>query len=247
MDGDNELLITKPTKQDTAMEIVTPVSVISAVRNRTARLQANLPTWLDDPGIDEIVVVDWGSDELIKVEWPRTRIVRVEAKEWNWEMALNLAAQVARGDVLLQLDVDYRICRDFVATHVPYINNGKSFAAGYSGDARSENERHLAGLLMVDRRDFEAVGGYNEGLRGYGYGDQDIVKRLRSMRLTRYGVDLDRVSHVPHGDEMRLNGETSCKESIKANYRRARRQPWHAGCIKWCEVNIRLVSVEQLS
>ena len=227
------------------MENAITVSVITAVRNRTDRLQANISTWLDDYGIDEVVVVDWGSDTPIKLEWPRTVVVRAEATIWNWETALNLAAKVAYGNVLLQLDVDYCLYGDFVAAHIQSVEAGKSFVAGYSGEARNDNERHLSGLLMVSRPDFEVVGGYNENLMGYGYGDQDITKRLRIAGLTRHSFDYNKVEHIAHGDKMRMTDcrNETCEQSIRRNKWRARRWPWNADCKKWCDQNMGQVTI----
>ncbi|WP_313249240.1 galactosyltransferase-related protein [Stenotrophomonas indicatrix] len=66
-----------------------------------------------------------------------------------------------------------------------------------------DGTRQAPGLLFVYRKDFEAINGYNAGLHGWGWEDQDMISRLT------LGNGLVRISdgsaiHISHGDEARI-------------------------------------------
>jgi hypothetical protein len=69
-------------------------------------------------------------------------------------------------------------------------------------DAR-DGTRNAPGLLFVRRSDFLEVGGYNSGLHGWGWEDQDMIGRLT------LGAGLDRIIegyavHLSHDDQARV-------------------------------------------
>lgn len=83
-------------------------TLLVGVRDRTAALLRVLPSWLAVHELDEIVLVDWGSPTpLQRAQLPldaRLRLVTApHEREWNLARAYNLAAQFARGAVLLKV------------------------------------------------------------------------------------------------------------------------------------------------
>jgi hypothetical protein len=63
--------------------------------------------------------------------------------------------------------------------------------------------RYAPGLLLVRREDFLGVGGYNGGLVGWGWEDQDMISRLtlgRGLRRISEGYAV----HLSHDDEARI-------------------------------------------
>jgi hypothetical protein len=63
--------------------------------------------------------------------------------------------------------------------------------------------RQAPGLLLVRRSDFLAIEGYNSGLHGWGWEDQDMISRLTLGRgLTRV-ID-GYATHLSHDDHARL-------------------------------------------
>lgn len=63
--------------------------------------------------------------------------------------------------------------------------------------------RHAPGLLLVRRTDFVAIGGYNAGLHGWGWEDQDMIARLTlglGLRRTMAGTAV----HLSHDDQARI-------------------------------------------
>jgi predicted glycosyltransferase involved in capsule biosynthesis len=63
--------------------------------------------------------------------------------------------------------------------------------------------RHAPGLLLVRRTDFLAINGYNAGLHGWGWEDQDMIARLtlgRGLRRVMAGHAI----HLSHDDHARI-------------------------------------------
>lgn len=90
--------------------------------------------------------------------------------------AYNLAVKHSRGSRILKLDADNIIAKNFVAMH-PFYE--KVFYSGNWQAARSENERHLNGVFLVNRVDWATVNGFDERIVGYGYDDDDLNLRLQ--------------------------------------------------------------------
>lgn len=81
-------------------------------------------------------------------------------------------------------------------TEIKIIDNEEDAADG---------TRQAPGLLLVKRSDFEKVGGYNAGLDGWGWEDQDMICRLGlAGKLNR--VTHGKVLHVSHDDNSRMLG-----------------------------------------
>lgn len=95
-------------------------------------------------------------------------------------------------------------------------------------DAR-DGTRQAPGLLFVRRADFLAVDGYNSGLHGWGWEDQDMISRLtlgRGLARLSRGValhlshdDRARVAHYPLAD--RWESRDRMFRKALANYDRA--------------------------
>jgi N-terminal domain of galactosyltransferase len=67
----------------------------------------------------------------------------------------------------------------------------------------NDGARHAPGLLIVRREHFLFVNGYNGGLDGWGWEDQDMICRLTlGAGLTR--ISQGDVLHISHGDEARV-------------------------------------------
>lgn len=75
-----------------------------------------------------------------------------------------------------------------------------AFYSGHYGAARSENERHMNGALLVKRADLLAIGGYDERVQTYGFDDEDLYARLVASGLSKRVINYDTLTHVPHGD-----------------------------------------------
>jgi len=63
--------------------------------------------------------------------------------------------------------------------------------------------RHAPGLLLVRRTDFVAINGYNAGLHGWGWEDQDMISRLTLGRGLRRIMSGNAI-HLSHDDHARI-------------------------------------------
>lgn len=67
------------------------------------------------------------------------------------------------------------------------------------GKPRNENEAHLRGVILVDRRDLIGVGGYDERIHSYGFEERDLQRRLADVAKP-LELNADFISHIPHSD-----------------------------------------------
>ena len=203
------------------------------MRDRQAALTRALPSWLQVELVDELVIVDWGSHAPLTLSaLPHDRRVRLVGApletEWNLARAYNLAAQVARGVLLLKVDSDTWLDRTFVMSHLP-IPSGAFVAGDWRRAPDDENAQHLNGVLLVRRADFFAVSGYDERLRGYGWDDTDLYGRLqeapRSLRRLGFANDSliahDGAAHAHRGASWAAT-EFLHRRAVSAVWRR-----WH--------------------
>lgn len=184
------------------------LSIVCAVKNRTKSLRVALTSWLVAADVDEIVIVDWDSDEalndLASLD-PRILVVRVDDRpRFHLAAAFNLAAQVARGDMLLKLDADY-VLNPFYPAARGVLPPPGAFATGHFQHG-GPFFAYLNGLLCVRKTDWHRVGGYNENIVDYGWDDDDFYTRLCAVGLKRLIVRPSPASifHIPHENDVRV-------------------------------------------
>src|SRR5215471_17913060 len=207
------------------------LSIVCGCMNRQHMLERALPSWLAAPEVDEVVVVDWSSSTPViettqRFADRRIKVVRVLGRQrWIAAQSHNLGVRMASGEILLRLDSDYLLGRDFFGRH-PLSD--QSFYCGNWRRSRVENERHLTGALYVLRDHVLRVNGYNERIVTYGYEDDDLFERLHRAGLTREDVDYDTLHHIPHPDALRVKHQpiTDVEREILSNRRLAHAYPW---------------------
>tara|TARA_R100000322_G_scaffold28565_5_gene18473 strand:+ start:6080 stop:7204 length:1125 start_codon:yes stop_codon:yes gene_type:complete len=191
-----------------AAESAPGITFVTAVRNRTENLLQALPTWIERPEIDEIIIVDWHSDEPVAQSLadagltdPRIRIPRLVADEgWHSPSAFNMGLRLARFDKVLKIDGDILIKDGFFEKHMP--SPGRYIAGNFR--IVEKHEIHINGTVFLHRSDLAKVGGINEFKVGYGWEDDDFYERLTRAGTAREDLDAKLVFHVPHGDETRV-------------------------------------------
>jgi glycosyltransferase involved in cell wall biosynthesis len=81
--------------------------------------------------------------------------------------------------------------------------DGRSLSIVDNEEDAQNGTRQAPGLLLVRRSDFVAVNGYNSGLHGWGWEDQDMIARLTLGRgLTR--INEGYALHLSHDDHARI-------------------------------------------
>lgn len=132
---------------------------------------------------DDVSGTDWlTSDAFIRnegaalLESGLLRYFTTELPEWNPAWAKNLGKMMARGDFLINLDIDNYI--SIVDTmRLLKMNLAGTLYHGFSGQWGTGT----SGMVGVPRAVFFATGGYKEDLVGYGYDDVDFLKRARIL------------------------------------------------------------------
>lgn len=193
------------------------VSIICAVCNRTEPLRYAIPSWLNMPNLNQVVIVDWSSEiDLFKslggMDIPRLddpRIVRISAPaqvHFSLPKSFNLASMFVHSKLMLKLDADVVIVD---GRSIPRPTVGRSFVSGNWQKAVERgpyhrNESYLTGSCFVGLKDFKAVGGYDERFNRYGYDDDDLYHRLERSGLSRQTFPDYVLHHLHHSESSRL-------------------------------------------
>jgi hypothetical protein len=192
------------------------LSVVTVCMNRRDHLLATAPRVAQWPFHAEHLIVDWSSSEPLRrgdlPDDPRLRLLRVEGeRRWTLCRAYNFAIARSRGDRILKLDADCwplqafdpeaELLRVPVAARLAEVSEGVpktrlcAFGSGQEGQK---------GQFLIERALYEAVGGFNEFLIGYGFDDKDLRARLR-LRLgnDHAAIPLAWLGVIPHSDQER--------------------------------------------
>ena len=191
----------------------TGISLVTCSMNRTENLILALPSWIANPEISEILIVDWSSRSLVEHELqqagisdPRIRIVRVDDEpRWILSYAFNVGFRSAACETILKVDADIVLSPDFFKRN--QVTDG-SFIAGNWRTA-SEDQSHVNGFFFISRKALAAVGGFNEHITTYGWDDDDIYDRLTLMGQRRRDVAAGTIFHLEHDDEERIGDSGS--------------------------------------
>jgi len=219
------------------------ITILTVAMNRTGHLlssAAQISVW---DGHREHLIIDWGSRNPIERRSlpadQRIRLLRVEGEaDWQLTRAYNFAARQSSHETLLKLDADCWI-EDLSYRPAPLPPGHYRRTTGGGG---------LNGVVLINRADFLAVGGFNEYLKGYGYDDKDLFLRLderlactslpAGVFCTREHGDLERVdaASIPSGPTLSRRGKGDVGERLEAiarmeeskaiNRELAKRLPW---------------------
>jgi hypothetical protein len=218
-DRDAQPLATTPAHQaaDTPIDdyvraTLPGVSVVTCCRNRTENLLRALPSWLAEPGIAEVVIVDWTSDIPVAqalrkagLTDPRIVIARIEDEpRWVLSYAFNLGFRLAQHGTILKLDADIMLSKGFLCRN-PAVPG--QFIAGNWRSA-PKGQEFVNGVFQVARHDLLAAKGFNEFLTSYGWDDDELYERLISSGLCRVDLLPDSLHHQDHDDGARVGPTT---------------------------------------
>ena len=212
---------------------VPDLSLVVALKNRFKMLKISVQSWIQQPEIKEIVIVNWSSDDfdhqyLVNLD-PRIRIVDVlNQKYYHVSKAINTAMKSASCDHILKVDVDHIFNPFHNLSEWLNLNWDNEFLTGYWRQNVLDNHigfiENLHGLIAISKENYFKSGGYNEKMTGWGWEDCDIYNRLMSeLKLKRRYIYLNSknvpVYHNPHSDTIRvMNYEIKDKiESCKNN------------------------------
>ena len=177
------------------------LSVITVCMNRQQHLQSTAVRVAEFAHHQEHLVLDWSSREPLRRDQlpsdSRIRVERVEGEtRWNLCRAYNVAAQLAHGDVLLKLDADCWLEQIDLDLHLKTVSDVCWFGSGLDG---------RLGQFLMTRAAFEAVGGFNELLVGYGFDDKDLKARLKSLDFAIQLLPEASIGVIPHSIHERVS------------------------------------------
>ena len=168
------------------------ISLVTCAMNRSQNLLRALPTWLANPEISEVVIVDWSSATPVDADLreagiadPRIRILRIEGEgRWVLSYAFNAGFRAAACAQILKADADILLSADFFRRN-PLLPG--AFIAG-NWRAVQADQAHVNGFFFISRQALQGVGGFNEHITSYGWDDDDIYDRLTLSGQRRQDV-----------------------------------------------------------
>lgn len=180
------------------------LSLVTICMNREAHLRRTVPAWLELPGVEEIVIVDWSTREpfpgLLDLD-PRIRIVRVEDEpRWVQTYPTNLGVAHARGDLVLKCDAD---CLPAPGVTALRPEPGRFFAGDWK-TGRAAGKGSVSGQCLFAKTQWEQVNGYSELFRRYAHDDIDFYRRLEAAGHARADIPADALDFLPHDDAARV-------------------------------------------
>jgi hypothetical protein len=200
----------------TALPLTT---IISTSMGRADHIRRSLPTWLALPWPAWIMVVDYGcpsnTASVVRKIAQQTASSRISAINvapdlstytvplFNKPRALNAALRsLPTGDRwLLFLDADTLMGGSFPGWWEGFVAAGSSrrmLVVEPSADTRD-----LTGVLGVRRAELAAIGGFDEGMSGWGSEDLDVRLRLYQSGVIPAWLPPGHLSSIPHSDELR--------------------------------------------
>ena len=198
------------------------ISFCTVCMNRLHHLKETLPANLKGNASypnAEFILLDYNSSDGLE-QWVKTdlkeyidsgRLVyyrTTEPKYFQRSHSRNMAFKLATGDIVCNVDADNFTGKGFAH----YIN--RQFMANRNifiiPDIRSRFYyiRDVFGRICCLKQDFEAAGGFDEQLEGYGHEDVDFIYRL--IKLNREEVvilDHEYLKAISHTDVERVQYE----------------------------------------
>ncbi|MBG9388945.1 glycosyltransferase family 2 protein [Caenimonas aquaedulcis] len=174
---------------------------ITTCRGRLEHLRQTLPALVAQPGTG-CVVVDYGcpdgAGDWVQATYPQVKVVRAgPVPRFELARARNLGAQAAGAGWLCFVDADGLLAPDFIARVRPVLADGCFHVAQPSTGT-------VSGMCIVGRREFDAVGGYDAVLQGWGMEDKDFYARLAIARVPHRAFPRELVTMIDHSNAMRV-------------------------------------------
>lgn len=204
------------------------ISICTTVMNRLGDIQQtflrNITDNLDYPNV-EFLLLDYNSLDGLE-DWVHSNFAHLirngkvsyyrtqDPKAYSMTHSRNVAFKLAQGDIINNVDADHFINKGFCKkiNELANIFNEKAVFV--------KSKQKNRGRLSFFKNDFVSLlGGYDEGLEGYGFDDQDILLRAVKLgfRVCRYGGDFYKITENHHRHEVTNYEEKDWKYSQRKN------------------------------
>ncbi len=235
------------------------ISLCTTTMNRLYDLQKTLPVNIElnkDYKKLEFVILDYNSVDDVE-KWMKNNMMKhirsglvvyyktTEPKYYSMSHSRNIAFKVASGDIVNNVDADN--FTEFDDTNdmcfVKYLNrlaNEQPRKAIFS-----KGKRLMHGRLGFFKDEFIDLGGYDEGLVGYGHDDKDLMHRAWALGFTLmwfggqyvYRIKTSRhdkvrnMSHKNWKETEKMNKEISANNMSKGIYKANQDMHWGKACL----------------
>lgn len=176
------------------------ISFVTTCKGRLDHLRQTLPGMAAQTGA-ECIVVDYdcpdGTADWVQANFPSVRVVRVDhAPVFHKPAAHNLGAAIARAPWLCLIDADILVSESFSALMARSVESGYYLRP-------SPIAFGAYGSFVCARKDFEAVGGFDEAFEGCSYADDDLYVRLEMAGIRAASFPGEHFAAIPHDHESR--------------------------------------------
>jgi predicted glycosyltransferase involved in capsule biosynthesis len=177
------------------------VSLITAIKDRMESLEAAFATWVKIRGLSQIIIVDWSSKDPSIIEKvarrdSRVTVARVDNEFYfNHTRTKNLGVNLSDGELIIVTDADIMVHPRLHLLFSDLQANGKRFYRGWIPGGY--------GTIVVPRHMFNAVGGYDERMEGWGGSDDDLYLRLTLHGFQFANIPEGLLTHIDHPEEAR--------------------------------------------
>lgn len=170
------------------------ISFCITCMNRLNHIQETLKQNIEDNLLEndvEFILLDYNSTDNLE-EWVHDELqiyldskILIYYKTFNPKYykrshSRNLAFRLAKGEILCNLDADNFLGKGFAIKMIKEFALKKDIF--FTSNCFSND---IFGRVVVRRKDFFSINGYNESLTGYGYEDVDLYQRLINYGLTQ--------------------------------------------------------------
>jgi len=212
------------------------ISFCTTCMDRLYNLKETLPKNIEDNKDYynlEFVVLDYNSKDGLE-RWIKENMMRYiesgrlayyrteEPEHFSMAHSRNIAFKVATGDIVNNIDADnYTVCYQKEANLKECLASYINRMANECGEKVifSKGKRSMHGRIGFYKKEFvDLLGGYDEGLLGYGHDDHDLVKRAWELGFKMYwcgGLYFDRIK--TSRKEKNKNMERPWKETENEN------------------------------
>jgi len=150
----------------------------------------------------EFVLVNYGDTQGLD-DWVEKKLLgrdsftyyKTDVKWYHMSKAKNLALRLSKGDFLFYLDADAYIHESMM----------DAIKEAIELDVFLIHPHRVTTVLGFKRKDFFAVGGFDESFEGWGFEDIDMSVRLKNYGLTFYQPVFQAYKNIEHGDEERFS------------------------------------------